>query len=148
MPQIKHITPAAKASFMRAHTWRGKEGPRGGTHRSLPFQLSLWPSPSPPTASSLFRVATAACCPLFRRAQEQIAQMKQYIARFGRGNSKLAAQAQSKAKTLAKMEAAGLTEDVQEERQFVFRFPKVRALSVFSARCNVEPAVLRSMRHS
>ncbi|KAJ4460321.1 putative ABC transporter F family member 1 [Paratrimastix pyriformis] len=49
-------------------------------------------------------------------SNEQIAQMKQYIARFGRGNAKLAAQAQSKAKTLAKMEAAGLTEAVTEER--------------------------------
>lgn len=35
--------------------------------------------------------------------QDQIAHMKNYIARFGHGSAKLARQAQSKEKTLAKM---------------------------------------------
>merc|ERR1712241_753842 len=42
--------------------------------------------------------------------QDQIAHMKNYIARFGHGSAKLARQAQSKEKTLAKMVAEGLTE--------------------------------------
>ena len=44
--------------------------------------------------------------------QEQIKNMKEYIARFGHGSAKLARQAQSKEKTLAKMVQAGLTEKV------------------------------------
>ncbi|RLM61962.1 hypothetical protein C2845_PM14G20530, partial [Panicum miliaceum] len=46
----------------------------------------------------------------YRWEQEQIASMKEYIARFGHGSAKLARQAQSKEKTLAKMERGGLTE--------------------------------------
>lgn len=42
--------------------------------------------------------------------QDQINHMKNYIARFGHGSAKLARQAQSKVKTLAKMVAGGLTE--------------------------------------
>ena len=38
-----------------------------------------------------------------RWEQEQIADMKEYIARFGHGSAKLARQAQSKEKTLEKM---------------------------------------------
>ena len=45
--------------------------------------------------------------------QEQIKHMKDYIARFGHGSAKLAKQAQSKEKTLAKMERGGLTEKVR-----------------------------------
>jgi hypothetical protein len=44
--------------------------------------------------------------------QDQIKHMKDYIARFGHGSAKLARQAQSKEKTLAKMERGGLTEKV------------------------------------
>jgi ATPase subunit of ABC transporter with duplicated ATPase domains len=44
--------------------------------------------------------------------QDQIKHMKEYIARFGHGSAKLARQAQSKEKTLAKMERGGLTEKV------------------------------------
>ncbi len=39
--------------------------------------------------------------------------MKEYIARFGHGSAKLARQAQSKEKTLAKMVRGGLTEKVR-----------------------------------
>mmetsp|Transcript_7419 Transcript_7419/g.11194 ORF Transcript_7419/g.11194 Transcript_7419/m.11194 type:complete len:596 (-) Transcript_7419:344-2131(-) len=55
--------------------------------------------------------------------QDQIKQMKEYIARFGHGTAKLARQAQSKEKTLAKMVRGGLTEKVQVERVVNFRFP-------------------------
>jgi ATP-binding cassette subfamily F protein 2 len=55
--------------------------------------------------------------------QEQLARMKEYVARFGHGSAKLAAQAQSKEKTMAKMVAAGLTERVQSDQTVTFRFP-------------------------
>jgi len=45
--------------------------------------------------------------------QDQIKHMKEYIARFGHGSAKLAKQAQSKEKTLAKMQRAGLTKKVR-----------------------------------
>merc|ERR1719361_2509286 len=54
--------------------------------------------------------------------QDQIAHMKNYIARFGHGSAKLARQAQSKEKTLAKMVAEGLTEKVTTERSQAFYF--------------------------
>jgi len=61
----------------------------------------------------------------FNWEQSQIAHMKDYIARFGHGSAKLARQAQSKEKTLAKMVAGGLTEKNVEERvkQFYFIDP-------------------------
>merc|ERR1739838_1023713 len=55
--------------------------------------------------------------------QDQIAHMKNYIARFGHGSAKLARQAQSKEKTLAKMVAGGLTEKVSKDRSISFYFP-------------------------
>ncbi|XP_014282613.1 ATP-binding cassette sub-family F member 2 [Halyomorpha halys] len=55
--------------------------------------------------------------------QDQIAHMKNYIARFGHGSAKLARQAQSKEKTLAKMVAGGLTEKVISDKTVVFYFP-------------------------
>lgn len=54
--------------------------------------------------------------------QDQIAHMKNYIARFGHGSAKLARQAQSKEKTLAKMVAGGLTEKVTSDRSVSFCF--------------------------
>ena len=54
--------------------------------------------------------------------QDQIAHMKNYIARFGHGSAKLARQAQSKEKTLAKMVAGGLTEKVTKEQSKNFYF--------------------------
>ncbi|KAK1283989.1 ABC transporter F family member 1 [Acorus calamus] len=51
--------------------------------------------------------------------QEQISNMKEYIARFGHGSAKLARQAQSKEKTLAKMERGGLTEKVVRDKVLV-----------------------------
>ncbi len=49
--------------------------------------------------------------------------MKDYIARFGHGSAKLAAQAKSKEKTLARMQEKGLTEMVTDDRTLTFRFP-------------------------
>jgi len=54
--------------------------------------------------------------------QDQIAHMKNYIARFGHGSAKLARQAQSKEKTLAKMVAGGLTEKVASQHSISFYF--------------------------
>lgn len=54
--------------------------------------------------------------------QDQIAHMKNYIARFGHGSAKLARQAQSKEKTLAKMVSNGLTEKVTGDAQVSFNF--------------------------
>ncbi|KAI9077133.1 hypothetical protein K1719_040955 [Acacia pycnantha] len=64
----------------------------------------------------------------YRWEQEQIASMKEYIARFGHGSAKLARQAQSKEKTLAKMERGGLTEKVVMDKVLVFRFVDVGKL--------------------
>ncbi|GLE05944.1 hypothetical protein PINS_up015155 [Pythium insidiosum] len=55
--------------------------------------------------------------------QDQIKHMKEYIARFGHGSAKLARQAQSKEKTLAKMVREGLTEKVVAEAVGDFKFP-------------------------
>lgn len=55
--------------------------------------------------------------------QDQIAHMKNYIARFGHGSAKLARQAQSKEKTLAKMVNQGLTEKVTNDKLVSFSFP-------------------------
>ncbi|XP_026819396.1 ATP-binding cassette sub-family F member 2 [Rhopalosiphum maidis] len=55
--------------------------------------------------------------------QDQIAHMKNYIARFGHGSAKLARQAQSKEKTLAKMVAQGLTDKVTNDKLVTFYFP-------------------------
>ncbi|KAL4611512.1 hypothetical protein ACB092_08G129200 [Castanea dentata] len=64
----------------------------------------------------------------YKWEQEQIASMKEYIARFGHGSAKLARQAQSKEKTLAKMERGGLTEKVARDKVLVFRFVDVGKL--------------------
>ncbi|GAV66494.1 ABC_tran domain-containing protein/ABC_tran_2 domain-containing protein [Cephalotus follicularis] len=64
----------------------------------------------------------------YKWEQEQIASMKEYIARFGHGSAKLARQAQSKEKTLAKMERGGLMEKVVRDKVLVFRFTDVGKL--------------------
>jgi ATP-binding cassette subfamily F protein 2 len=58
----------------------------------------------------------------FNWEQDQIAHMKDYVARFGHGSAKLAAQAKSKAKLIAKMEEKGLTERVTRDQVLVLRF--------------------------
>ena len=64
----------------------------------------------------------------YKWEQDQIANMKEYIARFGHGSAKLARQAQSKEKTLAKMERGGLTQKVVRDHVLVFRFVDVGKL--------------------
>jgi ATP-binding cassette subfamily F protein 2 len=64
----------------------------------------------------------------YTKEQEQIAHMKEYIARFGHGSAKLARQAQSKEKTMARMIEGGLTERVVTDSQFIFSFTDVGKL--------------------
>ncbi|EFJ42281.1 hypothetical protein VOLCADRAFT_67235 [Volvox carteri f. nagariensis] len=64
----------------------------------------------------------------YKWEQEQISNMKEYIARFGHGSAKLARQAQSKEKTLAKMVRGGLTEKVESEKVIRIRFENVGKL--------------------
>lgn len=64
----------------------------------------------------------------YRKEQDSIAHMKEYVARFGHGSAKLARQAQSKEKTLAKMIQGGLTEKVESDRVITFRFENVGTL--------------------
>ena len=59
----------------------------------------------------------------YQKEQDEIAHMKNYIARFGHGSAKLARQAQSKEKTLKKMMDNGLTEKVHVDRSISFHFP-------------------------
>uniref|UniRef100_A0A1I7ZDU8 ABC transporter domain-containing protein n=1 Tax=Steinernema glaseri TaxID=37863 RepID=A0A1I7ZDU8_9BILA len=61
----------------------------------------------------------------YKWEQDQLNNMKDYIARFGHGSAKLARQAQSKEKTMAKMIAGGLTEKVATDnvKQFYFFDP-------------------------
>ncbi|XP_035825786.1 ATP-binding cassette sub-family F member 2 [Aplysia californica] len=59
----------------------------------------------------------------YKWEQDQIAHMKNYIARFGHGSAKLARQAQSKEKTLKKMVDSGLTERVASDKTVAFYFP-------------------------
>merc|ERR1712137_532313 len=61
--------------------------------------------------------------------QDQIKHMKQYIARFGHGSAKLARQAKSKEKTLARMQRGGLTSAVFQEKRVEFFFPNPEELS-------------------
>jgi ATP-binding cassette subfamily F protein 2 len=58
----------------------------------------------------------------FKWEQDQIAHMKNYIARFGHGSAKLARQAQSKEKTLGRMVEKGLTERVSSDKTLAFCF--------------------------
>ncbi|BFZ01586.1 hypothetical protein BsWGS_04625 [Bradybaena similaris] len=59
----------------------------------------------------------------YKWEQDQIAHMKNYIARFGHGSAKLARQAQSKEKTLKKMVDGGLTERVSSDKTVSLYFP-------------------------
>lgn len=85
----------------------------------------------------------------YNQEQDQIAHMKNYIARFGHGSAKLARQAQSKEKTLAKMVAGGLTEKVGRDCSVEFNFyscgtlpPPVLAVQHVSFRYNDETPLI------
>eukprot|EP01035_Chromulina_nebulosa_P030163 gene30163-40060_t len=62
--------------------------------------------------------------------------MKDYVAKFGQGNAKMARQAQSKEKTLEKMLRGGLTEKVEHEKALDFKFPDPPKLSPPVLQCN------------
>ncbi|CAK9293696.1 unnamed protein product [Gordionus sp. m RMFG-2023] len=64
----------------------------------------------------------------YKWEQAQIADMKDYIARFGHGSAKLARQAQSKEKTLNKMIQSGLTDKVTDDKSLSFYFPSCEKL--------------------
>lgn len=64
----------------------------------------------------------------YNREQDELKNMKEYIARFGHGSAKLARQAKSKEKTMAKMIEKGLTEKVTKDRVFRFRLPPCGSL--------------------
>lgn len=72
----------------------------------------------------------------YKSEQDQIKNMKQYIARFGQGNAKMAKQAQSKEKTLEKMMRSGLTDKVEHEKALDFKFPDPPALPPPVLQCN------------
>jgi len=65
----------------------------------------------------------------FKQEQDQIQHMKDYVAKFGQGNAKMARQAQSKEKTLKKMVDGGLTDKVVKERPMDFKFQDCGTLS-------------------
>lgn len=58
----------------------------------------------------------------FKWEQGQMANMKDYIARFGHGSAKLARQAKSKEKTLQRMVEGGLTDKVVADKTLSFNF--------------------------
>lgn len=58
----------------------------------------------------------------YKAEQAQIADIKNFVARFGHGTSKMARQAQSRQKVLDKLYAAGLTEEVVPDRILNLKF--------------------------
>jgi len=58
----------------------------------------------------------------FTREQAEIADIKQFVARFGHGTQKLARQAKSREKILSKMVEKGLTEEVVQDKVLTIRF--------------------------
>jgi ATP-binding cassette subfamily F protein 2 len=65
----------------------------------------------------------------YNREQEEIAHMKDYIARFGHGSAKLARQAKSKEKVLNKMVEKGLTEKIVADKVYKLCFEPVGFLA-------------------
>ena len=72
----------------------------------------------------------------YKSEQDQIQHMKNYVARFGQGNAKMAKQAQSKEKTLEKMLRSGLTDKVEVEKALDFKFLKPQKLAPPVLQCN------------
>jgi ATP-binding cassette subfamily F protein 2 len=72
----------------------------------------------------------------FKLEQDQIQHMKDYVAKFGQGNSKMAKQAQSKEKILNKMLAGGVTDKVEVEKPLDFKFADPGGLSPPVLQCN------------
>jgi len=65
----------------------------------------------------------------YNREQDEIAHMKDYIARFGHGSAKLARQAKSKEKVLNKMVEKGLTEKIVADKVYKLCFEPVGFLA-------------------
>lgn len=73
--------------------------------------------------------------------------MKNYIARFGHGFAKLARQAQSKEKTLAKMVAGGLTEKVGNDYAISFFTQQLWGIPPSSTSCqNISFDIMKHRR--
>ncbi|KAJ1415980.1 P-loop containing nucleoside triphosphate hydrolase protein [Ochromonadaceae sp. CCMP2298] len=72
----------------------------------------------------------------YKTEQDQIKHMKDYVAKFGQGNAKMAKQAQSKEKLLDKFLKAGTTDKVEIEKALDFRFPDPSHLSPPVLQCN------------
>eukprot|EP00005_Dracoamoeba_jomungandri_P005304 CAMPEP_0174252542 /NCGR_PEP_ID=MMETSP0439-20130205/1968_1 /TAXON_ID=0 /ORGANISM="Stereomyxa ramosa, Strain Chinc5" /LENGTH=589 /DNA_ID=CAMNT_0015333095 /DNA_START=26 /DNA_END=1795 /DNA_ORIENTATION=+ len=64
----------------------------------------------------------------YKWEQDQVAHIKNYIAKYGHGSAKLARQAKSREKQLHKIEAAGMTEKVVQDHVLVLRFFDVGTL--------------------
>jgi ATP-binding cassette, subfamily F, member 2 len=58
---------------------------------------------------------------IYKKEQDEIADIKQFVARFGHGTAKMVRQAQSREKVLKKMEEVGLTQPVETERARWFK---------------------------
>jgi len=65
----------------------------------------------------------------YYREQDEMAHIKDYIARFGHGSAKLARQAKSREKALAKMVEKGLTEKIVIDKVFKLSFEPVGFLA-------------------
>lgn len=72
----------------------------------------------------------------YKSEQDQIKHMKEYVARFGQGNAKMAKQAQSKEKVLDKMMKSGLTDKVEIDKPLDFKFADPGSLSPPVLQCN------------
>ena len=72
----------------------------------------------------------------FKAEQDQIKHMKEYVARFGQGNAKMARQAQSKEKVLDKMLRSGLTDKVEADKPMDFKFQDPGKLAPPVLQCN------------
>ena len=59
---------------------------------------------------------------LYKKEQDEIADIKQFIARFGHGTAKMVRQAQSREKVLKKMEENGFIEPVESDRTSQIQF--------------------------
>lgn len=72
----------------------------------------------------------------YKAEQDQIKHMKNYVAKFGQGNAKMAKQAQSKEKVLGKMLRSGLTDKVEHEKALDFKFLDPGNLAPPVLQCN------------
>ncbi|RYY32967.1 ABC-F family ATP-binding cassette domain-containing protein, partial [archaeon] len=74
-----------------------------------------------PPHIALSALAARAC--RYEKQQADIAAMKDFVARFGHGTKKMAQQAQSREKLLAKVLEGDIAEKVEKDAVFKMRFP-------------------------